>query len=118
MSEQAVDSNEIRNARARQAGLAAVASLSTDPTGLIKYQSRGRVALIGDANAIEIAERLNENLQPQVLLLGDAGETNAQVLDVADREVHIGGYLGAFRISLGEEGAADTETVAVDLSWT
>jgi len=115
MSELAANSTQIRNARAREAGLAAVAELSSDPTGLIKYQSQGRVAVIGNANAIEIAARLDRNLQPQVLLLEEAGETNTQVLAVGERRVHIEGYLGAFKIRLGEEGAADMETVSVDL---
>lgn len=115
MSEQAANSTEIRNAKARQAGLAAVAKLSADPTGLIKYQSHGHVAVIGGANAIEIAERLNGNLQALVLLLEGAGETNTQVLAVGDRGIHIEGYLGAFRIQVGEEGQADAETVSVDL---
>ena len=115
MSELALNATRIRNARARQAGLAAVAELSTDPTGLIKYQSQGHVAVIGNANAIEIAARLDGNLQPQVLLLEEAGETNTQVLAVGERRINIEGYLGAFRIRLGEEGAADMETVSVDL---
>ena len=115
MSEQAANSSETRNAKARKAGLAAVASLPTDPTGLIKYQSRGHVAVIGNANAIEIAKRLHGNLRPQLLLLEEAGATNTQALAVGGRSISIEGYLGAFSIRIAEEGAADTETVRVDL---
>jgi ferredoxin len=115
MSEQIANSTDRRNARARQAGLAAAADLSIAPTGLIKYQSHGHAAVIGGNNAIEIAERLNRNLQTQVLLLDGVDETGEQVLAVGGRELHIEGYLGAFRIQLGAEGEENAEIIRVDL---
>lgn len=115
MSEQIADSAEIRNVKARQAGLAAAASLAIDPTDLIRYQSNGHVCIIGDASAIATASRLDGKLQTQVLLLDEVIATDTQDLTVRDREIRIDGYLGAFRIQLGEEGKADAEIVKADL---
>ncbi len=115
MSEQIANSTERRNAKARQAGLAAAAGLSIDPTGLIKYQSHGHVAVIGGANAIEIAAHLEGKLQPRVLLLEGTDGTGAQVLKLEGRTIDIQGYLGAFTIKLGDEKEANTETVDADL---
>ena len=103
MSEQIADSAEIRNVKARQAGLAAAASLAIDPTDLIRYQSNGHVCIIGDASAIAAASRLDGKLQTQVLLLDEVIETDTRELTVRDREIRIDGYLGAFRIQLGEK---------------
>ncbi|MCU7801606.1 MAG: 4Fe-4S binding protein [Candidatus Thiodiazotropha sp. (ex Lucinoma borealis)] len=103
------------NSRAREQALAAMDRVRVEPTSLVNYQSRGRIAVIGDQGAHEIAPRLNETLNPIVLLTEGAEEPGAPVIPVGGRAIQIEGYLGAFSIQLGELGRANAETVAVDL---
>ncbi|MCU7854968.1 MAG: hypothetical protein KZQ79_04620 [Candidatus Thiodiazotropha sp. (ex Lucinoma borealis)] len=103
------------NRRAREQALAAMDRVRIEPTSLVNYQSHGRIAVIGDQRAHEIAPRLNEKLNPIVLLTEGAEEPGAPVIPVGGRSIHIEGYLGAFRIQLGEQGRSNAESVAVDL---
>ncbi|MCU7875113.1 MAG: 4Fe-4S binding protein [Candidatus Thiodiazotropha sp. (ex Lucinoma borealis)] len=103
------------NRRAREQAQAAMDRVRIEPTSLVNYQSHGRIAVIGDQRAHEIAPRLNEKLNPIVLLTEGAEEPGAPVIPVGGRSIHIEGYLGAFRIQLGEQGRSNAESVAVDL---
>jgi ferredoxin len=105
----------ILNRQARDRSLQALQDLVLEPTCLVNYQSRGRVAVIGDQSALEIAPRLNHKLNPIVVLMQGAEEPGALVVPVGGRAVQIDGYLGAFKIELGEPGRATGETLAVDL---
>jgi ferredoxin len=107
--------NQSENAVAREAALQAAAHLSVTPTGLVQYQSRGRVAVIGDEVAAEFAPRLEEPLRPQVILLSGAEEPGAPTVSLGGRKLHIEGYLGNFRIHLGDPGKPNYELVEVDL---
>ena len=104
-----------RNSRARVAAQAAVEGLAVKPTGRVQYRSRGRVAVIGEQVAMEFATRLSDPLIPQVILLQGAEEPGPPLISVGGRTLRIEGYLGAFTISLGEEGKPNYETVEVDL---
>jgi len=104
-----------RNIRARVAAQAAVEGLAVKPTGRVQYRSRGRVAVIGEQVAMEFATRLSDPLKPQVILLQGAEEPGPPLISVGGRTLRIEGYLGAFTISLGEEGKPNYETVEVDL---
>ena len=105
----------VTNRRARSAALEAMGRVRIEATGLVNYQSRGRVAVIGDQRAQEIAPRLHEKLHPMVILTEGAEEPGAPVVPVGGRAIAIEGYLGAFIIRLGEEGRSNYETIAVDL---
>ena len=104
-----------RNTRARVAAQKAVEGLAVKPTGRVQYRSRGRVAVIGEQVAIEFAARLGEPLKPQVILMQGEEEPGPPLISVGGRALRIEGYLGAFTISLGEEGKPNYETVEVDL---
>ncbi|MEJ2212934.1 MAG: hypothetical protein P8Y20_02425, partial [Gammaproteobacteria bacterium] len=62
------------NLTARQAALNAMAKMGVEPTGLVRYQSRGRVAIIGGDEAAEFAPRMQLPLQAQVILLSGNDE--------------------------------------------
>jgi ferredoxin len=115
MSESNMTPEATANREAREQALQAMRQVRVEPTSLVNYQSRGRVAVIGDQLALEIAPRLNDRLSPIVLLTQGAEEPGAPVVPVGGRELLIEGYLGAFRIQLGEPRRANAETIAVDL---
>ena len=104
-----------RNTKARVAAQAAVEGLAVKPTGRVQYRSRGRVAIIGEHVAMEFAARLGDPLKPQVILMQGEEEPGPPLISVGGRALRIEGYLGAFTISLGEEGKPNYETVEVDL---
>jgi len=107
--------NQDHNASARATALAAVKNLNIKSTSKVKYQSSGRVAVIGGPEAIEFAPRLNASLQTQVILLHGTEEPGVAVISVGGRPVCIEGYLGAFSIILGDKGKANYQQVDVDL---
>ena len=104
-----------QNIRARSAAQAAVEGQAVQPTGRVQYRSRGRVAVIGDEVAMEFATRLRDPLKAQVILLHGEAQPGPPLIAVGGRTIHIEGYLGAFTISLGEEGKPNFETTEVDL---
>ncbi|MCG8023820.1 MAG: hypothetical protein JAZ02_07540 [Candidatus Thiodiazotropha endolucinida] len=65
MSESNATAVSMVNRRARDLALQAMRETGVEATSLVNYQSRGRVAVIGDQTALEIAPRLNDKLSPQ-----------------------------------------------------
>ncbi len=103
------------NYQAREHALQQAATITMNPTSLIEYQSRGRIAVIGGVEALEFAPRLIDPLHPQLVLLEGQEEPGVPMVAVAGRPIQIEGYMGAFKISLGEEGRPNYESLAVDL---
>ena len=103
------------NIKARAKAQATVEGLAVKPTGLVEYRSHGRVAVIGEHLAMEVAARLADPLKAQVILLQGEEEPGPPLIAVGGRRLNIAGYLGAFTISLGEEGKPNFETIKVDL---
>ncbi|MCU7818364.1 MAG: 4Fe-4S binding protein [gamma proteobacterium symbiont of Lucinoma myriamae] len=103
------------NYKARKKALQAFNNESVTATSLVKFQSLGRIAVIGGMEAMEFAPRLSEKLHPQVILTSGAEEPGVPVIAVGGRDIQIQGYLGAFKIHLGEKGKANAETVEADL---
>jgi len=103
------------NYKARKKALEAFNKESVSTTSLVKFQSRGRIAVIGGMEAMEFAPRLTEKLHPQVVLTSGVEEPGVPVTPVGGRDMQITGYLGAFKIHLGEKGMANAETVEADL---
>jgi len=108
-------SQQQTNATARAAAQAAVEGLTVKPTGRVEYRSRGRLAVIGGQEAREFASRIAEPLKPQVILLQGEEEPGPPLVSVAGRAIRLDGYLGAFKLSLGEEGKSNYEMVDIDL---
>lgn len=102
------------NKKARKKALQEFNQLAVSPTSLVQYQSRGRIAVIGGMQAMEFAPRLSD-LHPQVVLTSGVEEPGVPVIAVGGREIQIQGYLGAFKITLGEQGKASAERLEVDL---
>ncbi|WP_428635025.1 4Fe-4S binding protein [Sedimenticola sp.] len=115
MNEQITDSTEIRNQRAREVALAALKGVPVDSTDLIEFQSQGRVVIIGGAEALEFAPRLEAPLRAQVLLTEGEELPGVPVISQAGRPLQIFGHLGAFRLQLGEPGKPNAETLTADL---
>jgi ferredoxin len=115
MSKAMPASSESDNAHASEVAMAAISSLIPDATSLIQYSSRGRVAVIGNDEALEFASRLTGRLTAQVILIDAAVEPGVPTIPVGNRRLQLEGYLGNFTITLGEQGKANYETVNVDL---
>lgn len=111
MSEQA-----IINATARDKAMSLLPTIAATTTSLVEYQSTGKVVVIGGDDAMEFAPRLREkDLHAEVLLTESSVEPGEVVLPVGGRKVKIEGYLGAFKISLGDIGKPNYQLLTPDL---
>lgn len=104
-----------RNARARRAAQAAAERVDVQPTGVVRYQSRGRVVVIGGAEAQWLATGLQPPLHAEVLALTDSDESGVPSTAVAHRTLHVDGHLGAFRVELGEVGRHNHQLIEADM---
>lgn len=114
MSQSTVSQQE-QNASARAVAQAAIEGLAVKPTGRVEYRSRGRLAVIGSQEAKEFATRITEPLKATVVLLHGEEEPGPPLVSVGGRSLRIEGYLGSFKIHLGEEGKPNYEVVDTDL---
>ncbi len=103
------------NRAARSAAQEAMSRLPIEATSLVSYQSSGRVVIIGDNQALEVAPRLHEHLNTLVILTSGVEEPGVPLVPLGGRSIRIQGYLGEYKIYLGEEGKPNAETVATDL---
>lgn len=111
MSEQ-----KIINAQARDKAIELVKNMSVSTTSLVEYQSRGKLVVIGGDEAMEFAPRLREkDLTVEVLLTGGGVEPGEIVIPLGNRKIEIEGYLGAYKIALGDKGKANFELLTPDL---
>ncbi len=115
MSGGAESTVEDRNSQAHRMAVDAIAGGRVTSTGLVSYRSRGRVAIIGGSEAMEFAPRLHGVLQPMVILVEGEEMPGVPVIPLGGRNLHIEGYLGAFKISMGEVDRATGDLVEVDL---
>ena len=104
-----------RNRLAREKGLAAMAAVKPAAGAVIRYASRGRVAVIGDMRALEFAPRLLGNLQPLVILTEGVEEPGVPLIPLGGRDLELEGHLGDFTLNLGARGTPGFERVRVDL---
>lgn len=115
MNENNENPTSLVNYKARKKAQQAFNKELVTTTSLVKFQSLGRIAVIGGMEAMEFAPRLTEKLHPQVVLTSGVEEPGVPVTAVGGRDIQIQGYLGAFKIRLGEKGKANAETVEADL---
>lgn len=106
---------QTRNLRARSAAQAAAERLTVTPTGVVKYESRGRVVVVGGEQAQWFAARLEDPLHAEVLLLEGSDEPGVPSTALGGRALNISGHLGAFRIELGEPGRHNHQLIDTDL---
>jgi ferredoxin len=109
------DTVQLRNEKARRRAQVAVERLHVEPTGLVRYDSHGRVLIIGDQPAQWLAARLQPPLHAEILLLGGDDEPGVPSTPLADRQLRLGGHLGAFRAELGEAGSHNHQVLQADL---
>ena len=103
------------SAQARDAALEAVEAYQVKPAGLVEYRSRGRVLVIGGEEAIEFAPRLTDNLHAEVLFTHGNEEPGAMVIPLGGRQMDLKGHLGAFTITLGEQGKHNYQLIEADM---
>ena len=107
---------QVNNRKARHVALEIYQQLSVVPTSLVKYQSQGKLLIIGDQTAIEFTELLDKKLDSTVLLTKGSVSSKQKSIALADRTVHIEGYLGAFKITITEPDSEQTdETLNFDI---
>jgi ferredoxin len=106
---------ESRNQRARNVAMASLNDVQVTPTGLVKYESRGKVLVVGGEQAQWFATRLEKPLQAEVLLTDDCDELGVPTTPLAGRELKITGHLGAFRIEIGEKGKHNYQLIETDM---
>lgn len=104
-----------RNEQARRSAQVAIERLHVEPTGLVRYDSHGRVLIIGDQPAQWLAARLRPPLHAEVLWLGGDDEPGVPSTPLANRRLQLSGHLGAFRIELGETGSHNHQVLQADL---
>jgi len=113
-------SDEI-NRQARDAALAAVSTMSVQPTSLVKYESRGVVAIIGGDATVQNAVPLQGELKPHLIQEGKVTLDGIPSTRIRQRKITIEGYLGNFTINLAgvspntEESLDDSESIRADL---
>ncbi len=115
MSEVEHTLEESRNLRARSAAQAAAERLTQQATGVVKYESRGRVLVVGGEEAQWFAARLSDPLHAEILLTEGEEEAGVPSTAVGGRALSIDGHLGAFRIELGEKGRHNYQSINTDL---
>lgn len=104
-----------RNQQARRHAQTAVEKIAIEPTGLVRYSSRGRVLIIGGIEAQWLAARLSAPLHAEVLLTGGDDEPGVPSTAQAGRAVNVDGHLGAFRVDLGEPGRPNHQVLQADM---
>lgn len=109
------DATQMRNLTARRVALAELQRYKAKPTGMIQYQSRGRLVVIGNEEAVAFVSRLNDKLQPLVLLTKGEVQSSFPTIPLNGRVLIIEGFLGSFKIYLGEKGSPDAESLTADL---
>ena len=103
------------NLAAREAALQAVGGVGVEPTGVVEYNSHGKVVVIGGPLAAEYALRLRGDLRPSVILTEGEPENGVLTVEQAGRQLQVEGYLGNFEIRLGVQGKANYEILRCDL---
>ena len=103
------------NAQARARAQASLEGMAVKPTSQVEYRSRGRVAVIGGPEALEVATRFHGTHQTTIVLLQGTEEPSTTIIPLAGRTLSITGYLGNFDLEFGEAGKPNHETLNVDL---
>jgi ferredoxin len=115
MTSQPQTADSEANRAARQAATAAAERLSVPATGIVRYNSRGRVLVIGGEQAQWFAARLQHPLHAEILLTAGETEPGAPTTPLADRKCHVSGHLGAFRVELGKRDHHGFQALEADL---
>ena len=92
-----------RNARARERALEAAARLEAAPTGLVRFESAGRLLVIGDGEALARLPLIGDGLQTRLLSTGGEKDAGADAVRQRGRNLRLEGHLGRFHVYLANE---------------
>jgi len=104
-----------RNARARERALEAAARLEAAPTGLVRFESAGRLLVIGDGEALARLPLIGDGLETRLLSTGGEKDAGAAAVRQRGRNLRVEGHLGRFHVHLANEDGSDAETLEADL---
>jgi ferredoxin len=89
--------------------------MPVEATALVNYQSKGRVVIIGNEQAAEIAPRLSEKLHAMVVLTEGEESPGVTQVPLGGREIAVEGFLGDYKIRITGGGDQNSETIASDI---
>lgn len=115
MDSDATSNEASRNLHARGTAQAAAERLTVQPAGVVRYESRGRVLVIGGEEAQWFAATLEPPLHVDILLTDGTEDSGRPVIVRAQRLLSIHGHLGAFTIELGQAGRHNHQVIISDL---
>lgn len=107
----------------RQLAFDSIAHYEAPATGIVEYQSHGRVLVIGGESALTIATQLESPLQIQVVLTQDSDLANDKSFVTLQnkRDMQLQGYMGSFQLTLTDKTNVRTilsADVVIDLTET
>lgn len=103
------------NREARRIAFEAMTRLRSEPTGLVRFGSSGRLLVIADQTAAGALPPIPSELQTQLLLLDGTDPVDSGAVRQQGRPLRIEGYLGKYRVELGAPGDDDRELLKADL---
>ncbi len=109
------DEQQQINRKAKAEALAAIENMPVEATALVNYQSKGRVVIIGNEQAVEIAPRLSENLHAMVILTEGEESPGVPQVPLGGRDISVEGFLGDYKIRITGGGEQNSEIIATDL---
>lgn len=94
----------------RQAAYNAIADFEPPATGIVEYQSQGRVLIIGDERALQAATHIEEPLQVQVLLTQqtELAQNQSFITQQNQRAISLSGHMGNFQLTLTDQSGINT----------
>lgn len=104
-----------RDRRARGLALAAIEGAAIEPVGVVTYNSKGRVLVVGGEPAQWLAARIETPLHAQILLTEGSEEPGAPTIPLGGRAISIDGHLGQFVVELGQSGHHNHQRIETDL---
>ena len=105
---------QLNNLKARTAALELYLQQKVVPTSLVKYQSNGKLVIIGAQQAIDFAATLDKKLNVTVLLTQGKSDAKANIVSLHGHTIQIGGYLGAFNLSVNDAANSDLNSLTIN----
>lgn len=98
------------NALARDAALAEAVAFAAEPTAIIGFHSRGKLAIIGSAEHLTRAHEIAKSALPDLTLISTdhipttslSVDQGGNWLDVSEQSVELTGHLGEFEIAVSD----------------
>ncbi len=104
-----------QNHLARDHAYSAIAELVVEPTGIVEYQSNGRLLVIGHAPLLDQLEHFAEPLQVNVLLQEEGVPSAANVIMAGRRAISITGHMGHFEVIVDPDANNNRQVLSADL---